>query len=177
MRCASAFATWCMPQSTTDSQRVVAYIGLGANLGDAQATLHDAQQLLAALPDTALQACSALYRTAPVDATGPDYLNAVVRLDTGLAPHALLGALQRIEQTHGRQRSVRNAPRTLDLDLLLYSDQCINTPDLVVPHPRLHQRAFVLRPLADIAPDLEVPGCGRVADLLVPLADQRIERL
>ena len=157
--------------------RVSAYIGLGANLGDAQATLRDAMRLISALPHSGLQACSALYRTAPVDATGPDYLNAVVRLDTCLAPHALLAALQRIEHMHGRQRSVRNASRTLDLDLLLYGDECIATPDLVVPHPRLHQRAFVLAPLADIAPDLDVPGCGRVADLLAPLADQRIERL
>ena len=166
-----------MPQSTTEPQRVTAYIGLGANLGDAQATLHDAWQRLGALADSELQGCSPLYRTAPVDATGPDYLNAVVQLDTSLAPHALLAALQGIEHSHGRQRSVRNAPRTLDLDLLLYGDECINTPDLVVPHPRLHQRAFVLRPLADLAPDLDVPGCGRVTDLLAPLAGQRIQRL
>ena len=166
-----------MPRSTTEAQRVSAYIGLGANLGDAQATLHDAMQLIGALPHSELRSRSALYRTAPVDATGPDYLNAVVRLDTGLTPPALLAALQRIETTHGRQRSVRNAPRTLDLDLLLYGDQCIDTPELVLPHPRLQLRAFVLRPLAEIAPDLDVPGCGRVVDLLAPLADQRIERL
>ena len=154
-----------------------AYIGLGANLGDPHAALREAVRALAALPDSALQACSSLYRTAPIDATGPDYLNAVVRLEPRLAPHALLAALQRIEQVHGRQRPYRNAPRTLDLDLLLYGDQVIDTPTLTVPHPRLHERAFVLRPLAEIAPLLNVPGRGCVADLLVPVAGQRIDRL
>lgn len=164
-----------MPQSTPDAARVAAYIGLGANLGDAEATLRCAWQALGELPHSELRARSSLYRTAPIDATGPDYLNAVVQLDTALAPHDLLVALQHIEHTHGRQRSVRNAPRTLDLDLLLYGDQCLATPTLTLPHPRLHLRAFVLRPLAEIAPELHVPGCGRVADLLLPLAGQRVE--
>ncbi len=167
-----------MPPSTPESAPATpAYIGLGANLGDPDAALREAIDALAALPDTSLRASSSFYRTAPVDAIGPDYLNAVVHLETRLAPHALLAALQRIEHVHGRERPYRNAPRTLDLDLLLYGDQVIETPTLTVPHPRLHERAFVLRPLAEIAPQLKVAGRGCVADLLVPLADQRIDRL
>jgi 2-amino-4-hydroxy-6-hydroxymethyldihydropteridine diphosphokinase len=167
-----------MPPSTPENEaRAPAYVGLGANLGDPGETLREALAALAALPDSSVQACSSFYRTAPVDATGPDFLNAVVRLETRLAPQALLAALQRIEQAHGRQRPYRNAPRTLDLDLLLYGDACIATPTLTVPHPRLHERAFVLRPLAEIAPALNVPGHGSVAELLAPLAGQRIDRL
>jgi len=112
-----------------------------------------------------------------VDATGPDYLNAVAALDTDLPADALLAALHEIELRHGRERPYRNAPRTLDLDLLLHGDARIDSPRLVVPHPRLHERAFVLVPLADLAPDLLVPGVGRVRDLLDTVADQRIERL
>jgi len=154
-----------------------AYVGLGANLGDAAAALDAALVALAALPDTRLVASSPRYRTAPVDATGPDYLNAVAALDTDLPAEALLAALHEIELRHGRERPYRNAPRTLDLDLLLHGDARIDSPHLVVPHPRLHERAFVLVPLADLAPDLAVPGRGRVRDLLVAVADQRIERL
>ena len=167
-----------MPPSTPESAPATpAYIGLGANLGDPQAALHEAIEALAALPASVLRASSSFYRSAPIDAIGPDFLNAVVQLDTHLAPHALLAALQRIEQVHGRERPYRNAPRTLDLDLLLYADHVIETPALTVPHPRLHERAFVLRPLAEIAPQLLVPGRGCVADLLAPLAGQRIDRL
>ena len=156
---------------------VTAYVGLGANLGDAAAALDAAVAALAALPGTRLAACSPRYRTAPVDATGPDYLNAVAALDTDLSAEALLAALHEIELHHGRERPYRNAPRTLDLDLLLHGDTRIDRPHLVVPHPRLHERAFVLVPLADLAPDLVVPGRGRVRDLLDTVADQRIERL
>ena len=167
-----------MPPSAPESAAAAqAYIGLGANLGDPRAALREAIEALAALPDTSLCASSSLYRTAPVDAVGPDFLNAVVHLETRLAPHALLAALQRIEQVHGRERPYRNAPRTLDLDLLLYGDQSIDSPTLTVPHPRLHERAFVLLPLAEIAPALVVPGRGTVAELLVPLPGQRIDRL
>ena len=167
-----------MPPSTPESAPAAqAYIGLGANLGDPGAALREALEALAALPDTSLRATSSFYRTAPIDAIGPDFLNAVIHLDTHLAPHVLLTALQRIEQVHGRERPYRNAPRTLDLDLLLYGDQVIDTPTLTVPHPRLHERAFVLLPLAEIAPRLNVPGHGCVADLLAPLADQRIDKL
>ena len=167
-----------MPPSTPERAAAApAYIGLGANLGEPEAALREAIEALAALPDSALRTRSSFYRTAPIDAIGPDFLNAVVHLDTRLAPHALLAALQRIEQAHGRERAYRNAPRTLDLDLLLYGDHLIETPTLTVPHPRLHERAFVLRPLAEIAPALIVPGRGSVAELLAPLAGQRIDRL
>lgn len=167
-----------MPRSTTESApATLAYVGLGANLGEPDATLRAAVRALAALPDSAVLACSSFYRSAPIDATGPDYLNAVLRLETRLAPHALLAALQDIEQTHGRERPYRNAPRTLDLDLLLYGEQCIATPTLTVPHPRLHERAFVVRPLAEIAPHLTIPGHGLVVDLLAPLAGQSADRL
>ena len=154
-----------------------AFIGLGANLGDARAALEVAVKELAALPDTALGACSSIWRSAPIDSSGPDYLNAVARVETTLGPRALLAAMQRIELAHGRERPYRNAPRTLDLDLVLYGESVIDEPGLIVPHPRLHERAFVLRPLAEIAPDLRIPGRGRLAGLLADVAGQRIERL
>jgi 2-amino-4-hydroxy-6-hydroxymethyldihydropteridine diphosphokinase len=156
---------------------VVASIGLGANLGEPLATLTQALAALAQLPGTALVATSPFYRSAPIDATGPDFVNAVALLRTELTPHALLAQLQRIEAEHGRERPYRNAPRTLDLDLLLYGDAQIAAPDLTVPHPRMHERAFVLRPLADIAPDAVIPGLGRIADWLPRVADQRLEPL
>ena len=167
-----------MPRSTIDADASVpTYIGLGANLGDAHATLSAALTALGALPETTLRATSLTYRSAPIESSGPDYLNAVARLDTRLSPLALLAELQRIEHEHGRERPYRNAPRTLDLDLLLYGDQRIDAPGLTVPHPRLHERAFVLRPLAELAPELVVPGQGAVGTLLVSVADQRIDKL
>jgi 2-amino-4-hydroxy-6-hydroxymethyldihydropteridine diphosphokinase len=154
-----------------------AFVALGANLGDARATLDAAFVALATLPSTTLLAASSLYRTAPVDSNGPDYLNAVVMLTTRLPPHALLKALQRIERSHGRERPYRNAPRTLDLDLLLHADRRIETPALTLPHPRMHQRAFVLLPLAEIAPQQVIPGHGQVDALLQGVSDQIIARL
>ncbi len=154
-----------------------AYIGLGANLGDAAANLRSAEAALARLPTTRIAARSSLWRTAPIDSFGPDYLNAVLRLETGLTAPALLEALQRIELQHGRERSYRNAPRTLDLDLLLYGQQSMDSARLTLPHPRLHERAFVLAPLAEIAPALEIPGHGRIAELLAGLGAQRVERV
>jgi len=156
---------------------VLACIGLGANLGDARAALRQAQQALGELPETVVVAASPLYRSAPIDAAGPDFLNAAVLLRTTLAPLALLAELQRIERRHGRVRSHRNAPRTLDLDLLLYGEQRIAAPALSVPHPRLHERAFALRPLLDVLPEAVIPGVGRGAELLPALAHQRIEKL
>jgi len=156
---------------------VQACIGLGANLGDARATVSAATTELARLPDTVLRRVSQLYRSAPIDAGGPDFVNAVALIDTALAPHELLAALQDIETRHGRERSHRNAPRTLDLDLLLYGDERIATPQLTVPHPRMHQRAFVLHPLAEVAPEAVIPGLGLVADWLPSVADQRIEKI
>ncbi|WP_448172970.1 2-amino-4-hydroxy-6-hydroxymethyldihydropteridine diphosphokinase [Rhizobacter fulvus] len=152
-------------------------MALGANLGDARTTLDAAFVALARLPGTVLQASSSLYRTAPIDSSGPDYLNAVVRLGTTLAPRALLGALHGIEDAHGRARPYRNAPRTLDLDLLMHDKRRLDGPALTLPHPRLHERAFVLRPLAEIAPDLVVPGRGHVKVLLAHVAGQRVDKL
>ena len=150
---------------------MIAWIGLGANLGDAPKALRAAVHAIQALPGTQVLRESALYRSAPVDATGPDYHNAVLAVDTPLAPHDLLAALQAVEAAAGRERPWRNAPRTLDLDILLIDGLELDTPTLTVPHPRWHERAFVLRPLAEIAP-------GRVpAEWLAAVQDQRIERL
>jgi len=154
-----------------------AYVGIGANLGDARATVAAALRALAALPGCQLTAASALYRSAPVDAAGPDFFNAVAALDTDLAPQSLLAALQHIEQTFGRQRPYPNAPRTLDLDLLLHGGAVLHSANLTLPHPRLHQRAFVLRPLLDLAPALSAPGLGALAGFLPACADQRIDKL
>jgi len=150
-----------------------AWIGLGANLGERRATIEAALDALRTLPRTRLVARSRLWASAPVDAGGPDYLNAVARLDTLLEPHDLLAALQAIEARFGRERAWRNAPRTLDLDLLLAGDATLDTPSLVVPHPRLHERAFVLRPMADIDARIVVPGRGPVRQGLARVADQR----
>jgi 2-amino-4-hydroxy-6-hydroxymethyldihydropteridine diphosphokinase len=155
----------------------LAYVGLGANLGDARAALEAALQALATLPGTQVLRRSSLYRSAPIDSSGPDYLNAVAELQTGLAPLALLHALQAIEQDHGRERPYRNAPRTLDLDLLLHDDLRLDTPELMLPHPRAHQRAFVLLPLAELAPSLQIPGQGQVAELLAQVRDQSIKKV
>ena len=155
-----------------------AYVALGANLGDPVATVNAALAALAALPQTCLSASSALYRTAPVGITEqPEFINAAARLETTLAPEALLDALLDIEQRFGRIRAERNGPRSLDLDVLLYDAQVIATPRLSLPHPRLHLRAFVLYPLADIAPDLVIPGRGTLAAWLPAVANQGIVRL
>ncbi|WP_322404487.1 2-amino-4-hydroxy-6-hydroxymethyldihydropteridine diphosphokinase [Massilia luteola] len=157
---------------------MIAWVGIGANLGDARANVLDAIDRLARLPGARLVQTSSLYRTAPIDSSGDDYVNAVAALATDLDAHALLRALFAIEQAHGRERPYRNAPRTLDLDLLLYADAVIDdAPALIVPHARMHERAFVLAPLAEVAPDLVIPGRGAVATLLAGVADQAIERL
>jgi len=155
---------------------VRAYVGLGANLGDSLATLRGVIDELAITPGIAHCLASPFYRSAPVDAAGPDFINAVAALDTTLGPLELLDVLQALEQRHGRQRPYRNAPRTLDLDLLLHGDAVLDTPRLVLPHPRMHQRAFVLAPLRDLAPGL-VLAQGPLRTLLAQLADQSIERL
>lgn len=154
-----------------------AYVGLGANLGDARATLRDALSRLAVLPQTRLVRASSFFRSAPVDAGGPDFVNAVAELSTTLEPLALLRALQAIERDHGRERPYRNAPRTLDLDLLLHGRVRQQDPVLTLPHPRGHERAFVLQPLAEIAPDLQWPGHGSVESLAAAITDQPIEKL
>ena len=155
-------------------------VGLGANLGDARATLAWAVQQLAAHPAVQLQRVSSLYSTRPVEAEGPDYLNAVALLTTSLEPQALLGLLQGLEQQAGRERPYRNAPRTLDLDLLLFGQRVLNTDHLTLPHPRMHLRRFVLEPLAEVAPHLHVPGQAPAASLCASLrqqaGDQAVER-
>ena len=150
----------------------VAYIGLGANLGDRMTMLRTAIQRLETLGGIA--GVSSLYETEPVGYLAqPSFLNAVVALDTAQAPADLLGALLSIERDLGRVRSFPNAPRTLDLDLLLVDDVILDTPELTLPHPRLHERAFVLVPLAEIAPELVLPGTGKtMQELLRTLPDQ-----
>jgi 2-amino-4-hydroxy-6-hydroxymethyldihydropteridine diphosphokinase len=152
------------------AETVTACVALGSNLDDPRAQVERGFVALAALPQTTLSARSRLYRTKPWGvADQPDFINAAARLETTLAPRALLDALLAIEAGAGRVRGARNGPRILDLDLLLYGDRIIDEPDFVLPHPRLHERAFVLLPLTDVAPGLEIPGHGCVADLLARL--------
>ncbi|WP_295384400.1 2-amino-4-hydroxy-6-hydroxymethyldihydropteridine diphosphokinase [uncultured Thiodictyon sp.] len=154
---------------------VLAYIGLGSNLDDPRAQVARAMDELAGLPGCTLAARSSLYATAPVGPVAqPDFVNAVVALATTLAPLALLGALQGLERDHGRVRDgTRWGPRTLDLDLLLFGDLQIHLPGLVLPHPEMRRRAFVLVPLAEIAPGgLPIPGQGPLAELLAALDDR-----
>ena len=151
---------------------VTAYIALGANLGDAVATVRHAIEAIGRLDHSHLVRCSSLYRSAPIDSSGPDYINAVVEISTASSAPELLLQLQTIELLAGRERPYRNAPRTLDLDILLFGSARISSAALTLPHPRMNQRAFVLLPLAQIAPEL-VPGqllqavsgqpCARIA--------------
>ena len=155
-----------------------AYVALGANLGDPTAAVLAAFAALANLPESRVARCSSLYRTAPVGILSqPDFVNAVALLETTLAPEALLDALLDIEARFGRIRRERNGPRTLDLDLLLYDDIELDLPRLTLPHPRLHLRAFVLLPLAEVAPELAIPRRGSVAAWLPAVANQGIVRL
>ena len=153
------------------------YIGIGSNQGDSPALVRTAILDCATIAATALTGASSLYRSVPIDSSGADYVNAVVRLSTRLAPSELMAHLHAIEHGHGRDRPYRNAPRTLDLDLLLFGERVIATDDLTVPHPRMHLRAFVLRPLAELEPGLVVVGRGAVGALLGTVGDQRIEPL
>lgn len=157
---------------------VAAFVGIGANLGDPVATVTRAFDALAALPGTRLDARSSLYRTAPVGyAEQPDFVNAVARLRTRLAPEELLAHLLAIERAHGRTRSSRNAPRTLDLDLLLYGAAVIDREGITVPHPRMHERAFVLAPLAEIDAHSTIPGHGEAAVLLARVGLEGVVRI
>lgn len=157
------------------------FVGLGANLGAGavalQATLQSALRQMAALPGSQVVATSSFWRSAPVDAGGPDYLNAVAELHTALQPLQLLDALQVIEAAHGRRRPYPNAPRTLDLDLLLYGQRVLQAPALTLPHPRLHERAFVLEPLFELAPGVEHPLLGALAPWRQRSAGQVLSRL
>jgi len=161
------------PIDVNPSQRtaVIAYVALGANLGDAAQTLRDALHSLAHAPGLRLLTASSLYRTAPIDSSGPDYINAVAEVTTTLSAPDLLTALQAIENGAGRERPYRNAPRTLDLDLLLYGSARIDSPALTVPHPRMWERAFVLMPLREIAPALVTD------EMLNAVSGQAIQRV
>ena len=164
------------------------FIALGSNLDDPQGKVRQGIAAISCLPLTRLAAQSSLYRTAAMgvgdggtgdaDHAGqPDFINAVAEAETRLAPRELLEALLAIEQRHGRKRTFPNAPRTLDLDLLLYGDEMIAEPGLTVPHPRMHERAFVLAPLAEIAPGCVIPGKGPASGWLALCQDQSIKRL
>jgi len=154
-----------------------AHVALGANLGDPRAQLQQAARAVAGLPGTRLVAASSVYRSAPVGYVDqPEFLNAVLAVDTTLGPRELLDALLAIEVAFGRTRSFRDAPRCLDLDLLTHGASELTLPGLELPHPRMSARAFVLLPLSEIAPSCVVPGRGAVASLLSGVADQAIER-
>lgn len=147
------------------------YIGLGSNLADPRAQVEDALRALARLADTSLVRSSRLYRSVPWGrADQPEFVNAVAQIDTALAPHNLLDELLAIERQAGRERdATRWGPRVLDLDILVYGDLILDSPGLHVPHPHLHERVFVLMPLCEIAPELQIPGKGRVDELLAQL--------
>ncbi|MBI5918024.1 MAG: 2-amino-4-hydroxy-6-hydroxymethyldihydropteridine diphosphokinase [Nitrosomonadales bacterium] len=156
----------------------IAFIGLGSNLADPAVQVRGALQALDTLPQTRLLAQSALYRSAPVGYLDqPDFINAVAKVETELGAHALLDALLALEQVNGRTREFLNAPRTLDLDVLLYDDLQHHEHGLTVPHPEMHRRAFVLLPLLEIAPDCVIPGIGRAAEAARDCADQSLERI
>ncbi len=155
-----------------------AFIGLGANIGDAGRQIRLAIDELKQLPDTHLVLSSGMYRSAPLGyADQPDFLNAVACVDTGLSAARLLELLQEIEQRQGRERPFANAPRTLDLDLLLYGEEIRTTPELMLPHPRMHERAFVLKPLLEIAPHAILPERGAAAVWLARLENQFVEKM
>ena len=155
-----------------------AYIALGSNLGDPQATVLAALAALAELPASTLAAASSLYRSAPVGLKNqPDFVNAVAAVDSRLDAVALLDALFSIEARFGRRRDYHHAPRTLDLDLLLYGGEIRADAKLVLPHPRMHERAFVLLPLLEIAPAIVLPGRGRATDWLDACREQKLSKL
>ena len=155
-----------------------AFIALGSNLDNPQAQLLKAFEDIHALPQTRVLARSALYRSAPVGYSDqPDFVNAVAEIETALAPHELLEALLDIERRRGRNRTFRNAPRVLDLDVLLYDDLVCHDEGLTLPHPRMHERAFVLQPLLEIAPHCVIPGRGAAADYVAQCDNQKLERI
>jgi 2-amino-4-hydroxy-6-hydroxymethyldihydropteridine diphosphokinase len=158
-----------------------AYIGLGANLGEPEQTLHAALESLKSVERSELVGVSPFYRSAPIDCEGPDFINAVASLDTELEPYGLLLHLQDIELMLGRKRRLggekRNVPRKVDLDLLLVGSLILRSTPLTLPHPRLHQRAFVLKPLLDLDPNLKAPALGKLDRFLEGVSEQRIERI
>ncbi|MFZ2524959.1 MAG: 2-amino-4-hydroxy-6-hydroxymethyldihydropteridine diphosphokinase [Candidatus Ferrigenium altingense] len=156
----------------------IAFIGLGSNLEDPRSQLQRAFDELGGLPETRLVAHSSLYRSAPLGYPDqPEFVNAVAKVATALTPQALLQALLQIEHEHGRERTFRNAPRTLDLDVLLYDDTQLHEHGLTIPHPQMHLRAFVLQPLLEIAPDAAISGMGPARQALQNCSDQVLEKL
>jgi 2-amino-4-hydroxy-6-hydroxymethyldihydropteridine diphosphokinase len=156
----------------------LAYIGIGSNLDQPASHVGLAFEDLGRIPDTTVVKRSFLYRSAPVGfADQPDFVNAVAEIQTSLPASRLLAELKTIEARHGRQRSFRNAPRPLDLDILLYGELTMNLAHLTLPHPRMHERAFVLKPLYDVAPHASIPGVGTVKECLARTADQIAERI
>jgi 2-amino-4-hydroxy-6-hydroxymethyldihydropteridine diphosphokinase len=156
----------------------LAYVALGANLADPVAQVRAALAALTRLPNSSLLRASSLYRTAPVGIHGqPDFINAVALLQTKLTPETLLATLFDVEAQFGRRRDFHHAPRTLDLDLLLFDEQVIDSPVLQLPHPRMHLRAFVIAPLVEISPDCRIPGRGRADAWLPAVSMQHIEKL
>ena len=157
---------------------VIAYTGLGSNMGDKRGNIKAALELLGRVPGVKLLRVAPFYRTAPVGYTEQDwFVNTVAEVETTLSPAELLAACLDIENRLGRVRDIRWGPRVIDLDLLLYNGQVIDEPDLVVPHPRMHERAFVLVPLADLAPELVIPGRGRVSELLAAVGREGVEEI
>jgi 2-amino-4-hydroxy-6-hydroxymethyldihydropteridine diphosphokinase len=156
----------------------IAFVGLGANLDGPHRQIELALEDLDRVPQTRVASQSSFYRSAPVGyADQPEFINAVAKLETGLPAERLLAELQAIETRHGRERPFPNAPRRLDLDLLLFGNAVLNQPGLTVPHARMHERAFVLMPLFEIAPQATVPGRGAVSDLLQCCSQQKVERM
>jgi len=157
---------------------VVAYIGLGSNLDHPEARIASAIQSITQIPETTLLRCSSCYRSRPLGPQDqPDFINAVAQVDTRLTAERLLECLQAIEKQQGRVRTRRWGPRTLDLDLLLFGDIVLRSDTLTVPHPEMHRRAFVLYPLHEIAPDIEIPGQGRIRQLLRGIDPDLVEKL
>ncbi len=154
-----------------------AMIGLGSNMDHPVKQIQDALSEIAALPDCAITKTSAMYQSAPVGGVAQaNFVNAVAEVETTLSPRELMACLLDIERQHARVRTTRNGPRTLDLDILMFNDWRINEPDLVVPHPRAHERAFVLLPLLEVSPQISIPGVGTATALLPKVSEQSIER-
>jgi len=156
----------------------IAFVGIGSNLEEPTQQVTRAFAELDGLPHSRVVARSSLYRSAPLGHTEqPDFVNAVAQLETGMPAERLLDELQALESRHGRQRSFANAPRTLDLDLLLFEKLQVKTERLTLPHPRMHERAFVLEPLLEIAPRASIPGIGTARDALDKLAGQAVQKI
>lgn len=155
----------------------LAFIGLGGNIGDTKQLIQDAIVCLAQNPELKVLTRSCMYQSAPVNASGNDFINAVISIETQLTPNDLLHICQKVENTFGRERPFINAPRTLDLDVLAYDFVSVQEETLTIPHPRMVERAFVLLPLLEIAPDIDLPGFGKLAQYVDNVAHQRIEKV